>query len=166
MKKQQSTQRGERLRPLDFKDTLPSAGDTPQQFLEGIGESIRPEAKTLPGLGGDFLPTVFGQQAIRDRVFQHGKESIKAERSKFYFNMRRVTRDLVQAIDDGDTAKRDEAIAELENTYRVRITGTTSIENQINARQIGWMLRAIEDDPALIDRYMQIIQTHGIGLTP
>ena len=164
MKKQQSTQRGERLRPLDFADTLPGADASPQQFLKGIGESIRPETKNLPGLGGDLLPAIFGQQAIRDRAFQHGKESIRAENNKFRFNAQKVNRTIAEAILDGDTAKRDEAVAELENVYKIRIQGNTALEILINSQQVGWMLRELDQNQSLSDRYMPIIRTHGIGI--
>lgn len=169
-KRAQVTRTGERLRPLDFEQTLPGPGASPEETLGGLAESIRPgelvEGEPAPGLGGDFLPTVFGQQAIRDRVFREGQEAIKRTRSKFYFNMRAEVQRLIDGIEDNDQQKVDAAVEALTNVYKVRITGTKGIERAIEARQVSYMLRAIQHDPQLIDEYMRIIQEHGIGLEP
>jgi hypothetical protein len=168
---EQTTKSGQRLRPLDFEETL-RLDQPPESFQEmatRIGESLRPgelkEGEAMPGIGGDFIPSMFGQMPIRDKIHRIGQRAITRERQKKYFYARKIVQQLVDGIEDNNDEMINESLEELVN-LNMPVLGATALEREVAAREISWILRAIEHDPALIDRYMRIIESHGLGLEP
>lgn len=162
-----TTAGGEKLRGMDFAPEIPE--DLRELTPGDIARSIRPGTEP-EGLGGELIPTLTGQQSIRERLFRRGQRALQQERKRFFHNMRTAIDDYVRAAEDGDVEAEDRLATELENTYRIRLSGTSAIERAVEARQISWALRQVDPglggDAQLMDRYVKILRDFGIGLEP
>jgi len=160
-KQEQISGRGEKIRDLDFKGL-------------GIGESLRPsETTTDPsafkiqhgalGLGGDFIPSLLGQQSIRDEQTRRFQRSTQLEKKRFQHNLRNLVEDVFVAQEKGDTQRVGELFQELEDTYKIRMSSTDPITRQMELHHFSYMLRLFQRDKKFRDRYLELMEGYGVG---
>lgn len=165
---EQSTLDGNKLRNLDFKEIDFLHNPTP----ENIGSAFNPSradptpSSALPGVGGDFLPSVFGQQPIRDALYTRGNQAIQRENKRFVRELRNISQDIATAYEDGNMERAEELISKFEDTTKVRFQSADPIERALYARNVSQLIRDIEDDPILIDRFLKIAKDFGIDMAP
>jgi hypothetical protein len=164
---EQLTMQGVKMRNLDFKhlDVLHNPS------LETLGAALNPDVaegptSKLPGVGGDLIPTVFGQQSIRDALFARGNQANKREKTRFAREVRILSQDLASAIEDGDMQKAEELTHQFEDITKVRIGNLKGVDRAIYARNVSQIIRDIEDDPVLIDRFLKIANDFGMDVKP
>lgn len=161
---------GEKLRNLDFKGTLdlPAVmrGEKPGTLPQQIAESIRPIDSSI---GGDFIPTVTGQKSIRDELFRRGRASILASNREKVFKARNVTRDIVQAAMERDTARLQAKIEEFNTLVandELRLDSSKPFQAAMEAYSISWSLRELDRNPKYADEILQSLQGAGIKVEP
>jgi hypothetical protein len=158
---------GNKVRDLDFKELLST---NPSISLTDIGTAIRPEEGNpnalAPGLGGELLPSLFGQQNIREEVARRGLKTMQAESRRIYFNVRNLVDDVIKGYEDGDVDAMRAAAAELGNTYNIRIQSDRPFIAAIEAREISQFLRQVKENPLLMDRFYEIGKEYGLLAAP
>lgn len=162
---EQNTASGERSRSLE----MGSFGDevNPANFARSIDPAETDEVGSLPGLGGDLLPTVFGQQSIRENLFRRGQKAVRRENDRYLFEMQKTTREFAQAIDDGDAGKAIELEERLLNEFNQVLLSGSAMEKAAIARELSWTLRQLDRAPDQVKaRMVKIIQDFGLALEP
>jgi hypothetical protein len=161
------TGRGERLRGMDFEDALPEdlAELVPRDLVEALATDKGPA-----GIGPEIIPTMTGQQNMKERLTRMGLRAAASEQRRFYYNARTAVDNYIRAAEEGDSAAEQKLADELENVYKIRLSGDTMIQRAKAAGAVSRALRMIDPklggDKKLFDRYMKIFRDFGIGLEP
>lgn len=157
------TTREEKLRPMDFAQTMPE--NFQETSLSDLARSIRPDEGPF---GGELIPTLTGQQNIKEQLYRRGIQAARAEDKRFYYNARAAVDAYIDAADRGDVAAEQRLAEKLQNVYKIRWRGDTMIRRTKEARSVSKALRMIDPklggDKKLFDRYMKIFREHGINL--
>jgi hypothetical protein len=152
---------------MDFKGIVPD--DLAQLTPVDLAEAIKPGGPEA-AFGGELIPTLTGQQNIKEQLFRRGVELARKEDRRFYYNARNAVDNYIVAAENGDTEAALKLAEELENVYSIRFRGGSMIQRAMEARAISKQMRMVDPklggDPKMFDRYMKIFRAHGIGLEP
>jgi hypothetical protein len=159
-------------RTLDFKGSL-NVGttrkyDDERSLIERVGASIRPNAEKT--IGGDFIPSLFGQRNINDLMNRHTKLRIMADSKKRIFLQRKAGARYVDAVLDGD---KDKAIAAL-RAYNESLVadefrlseGADPFDNMFNAGMFNWGFRELDSNPKYLDKVLERMRQGGMEMGP
>jgi hypothetical protein len=154
--KELTSSSGDKLRDLDFAD---------QSGLE----MLRPETETVPGLGGELLPTLLMQRPIKEELFRRGQAAMYQDDERYHFNLRRAIDNYIIAAESGDAEAEQILLEELQNTYKIVFTGGSALERAVQARSISSILMFIHPqfggDKALLQRHVETLRRYGIQPT-
>lgn len=164
---EQLTMDGIKMRNLDFKHT--DFINNPS--LETLGTAMAPDRaegqqSKLGNVGGDFIPTLFGQQSIRDALYARGAQANRRESIRFARELRNLSQDIASAIEDGDMVKADELTKRFEDTTKIRVGNLSGVERAVFMRNVSQIIRDVEDDPILMDRFFKIANDFGMEMEP
>ena len=174
LSQEQNTAKGERSRTLEMGnlgDALRSE-DYGALFTEDLPRAIDPATSgdgvsVLPGVGGDLLPTVFGQQSIRENLFRRGQQAVRRENERFLFELGKTMRDFANAATDGDMETAQELEQKLMNDFGQVLASDTAMEKAIIAREVAWTIRQLDRAPDQVKaRMVKIIREFGLPLEP
>jgi hypothetical protein len=130
---------------------------------EGIATALQPGVGP-PGMGGELLPLIFRQPSIREALETRAQREAVRETKRNFHQIQRFVRDYVAAVEGQDWEAEERLLKELD-AGKVRLTSTTPIERAIEARYLDERLRLIEQNPSLIDKYMDIFNNYGLDIT-
>ena len=157
---------GELIRPLDFATNL--SKQEGQNWLATVAGSIRPEGRPNEALGGELIATAFGQRNIQEALTRRANEAIRHETRAFQFRRVQLLGEYAQALEDGDANRMDELNKALVDIYKVRLKSPEPLQRAIEARALLQRFKLMDPkwggDELLFDRYIDIINTYGVGM--
>lgn len=178
-KQAQYSTRNKYQRALDFSGILPKNEkgytDLSKLTIKNLAGAIRPssikdtdEFRLLhgtPSMGGDLIPTAFGQRSIRDQIYYRAQTAERRELARMSFNLTRTLDDYVDYLRRGEMEKANETLQILGDTYMIRLSSTQPIEDRLEeAQSMAYMLRELMDNPSKADRVYEVIQKYGVGI--
>lgn len=116
--------------------------------LEGIGSAMGPAGLntpdvTFPTAGGDFFPSLFGQQAIRDKLHRRGMEAIDDKIDRYMFDAQVKIGELQDALMADDPATAQEVLDILRTDYGLIIDPKRALESRIYSQNVGAVFRRL-----------------------
>ena len=159
------TRRGDLARTLEFGE-FKEGNRSADAFARGIDPAQTGEVSSLPGVGGDLLPSVLGLQSIRDNLFRRGQQAARRENERFLADMFRTVRDFANAIDEGNIAAADELEKTLLNDFGQVLISDGAMERAIEAKEIAYTIRMLQQQPKQVQaRMIKIIKQFGLPLS-
>jgi hypothetical protein len=128
--------------------------------------SMQMDKKPGEGLGGELIPTLLMQPNIRETLTRRAIQANTQENLRFAHNAHVAVDRFVDATEAGDTQGAAKLADELSNAYNIRFTGTTPIEQAMEARSISQVLRSMQGNPQLEDVYIENFRKHGVEVKP
>lgn len=117
---------------------------------EGLGSALGPvglqdQDAPFPTVGGDVLPALFGQQAIRDRLQRRGIEAMNDTIDRYLFEAQVRVGELQDALQEDDVAAAREVIDILRTDFNIYIDPKRALENRIYSQELGAVFRTLND---------------------
>jgi len=157
-----SGQLNRRLETGDFLED-PSV----ENFMGALGpEGLRDQDAEFPSVGTDLAPTLFGQQAIRDKLFYKWKAASSDTIDEFLYQAQQRAEELMEAIEDNDVARVDDIAELLRVEHGIYVDPQRMLENKIYSAEISAELRTLTDraPEAIKKKIYDQIKSHGLRL--
>jgi hypothetical protein len=138
-----------------------------ENFMGALGpEGLRDQDAEFPSVGTDLAPTIFGQQAIRDKLFYKWQAASSDTIDEFLYQAQQRAEELMEAIEDNDVAKVDNIAELLRVEHGIYVDPQRMLENKIYSAEISAELRTLTDraPEAIKKKIYDQIKSHGLRL--